>query len=456
MTLPLSHRLRRTAIVALVSAAAVCLSPAQPPLRPPALVVHKRGDGFPLAAAVVIGVLQSGLIVALVLERRSRVRSQRALMESAEREEIAGASVGVGFWSWEPTADAVWATRQCGRLLGVELGERLTLDAFLAALRPRLHGPARSAFEQAVRGREPYDSEWAVTLEGGAVRWIAVATRPSGHSLPHRRVTGVLLDVTARRSAEMQAEQQRHELSHLGRVVMLAEMSGTLAHQLRQPLMTIRAYAQGLLRRLESSRLTPDDAREGLKGIVAAEQHAAATIDRTRALLKRGERRLEALDLNEVVRETLALVSVELRNRGVHASMHLQDRLPAVAGDRIELQQVLLNVVLNASDAMNGVPWSSRAVIVTTTHDEQQVHIAVRDAGSGIPDDCLDHVFEPFVTTKKDGLGLGLAICRSIVRSHRGEIHASNNPGGGATMRISLPSCRSRIASSSLTTTRAS
>jgi C4-dicarboxylate-specific signal transduction histidine kinase len=455
MTFSLPHRLRRTTIAALISAAMLCLIPALAQLRPPAPVADES-EALPIAAAIIVAGLQSALIVALVLERRRRVRSQRALVESAEREELAGASVGVGFWTWEPTADTVWTTHQCGRLLGVELGEGLTLEAFLAALRHRLRGPARLAFEQAVRNREPYDGEWAVTLEGGTVRWIAVVTRPSGHSLPHRRVTGVLLDVTARRAAELQAEQQRHELSHLGRLVMLAEMSGALAHELRQPLMTIRAYAQGLLRRLESNRLTPDDAWEGLKGIVAAEEHAVATIDRTRALLKRSERRPELLDLNDVVRQTLALVAVELRNRGVHSTMQLEACLPAVAGDRIELQQVLLNVVLNACDAMNGVRWSRREVIVATTHDEEQVHVAVRDAGSGIPAERLDCVFEPFVTTKRDGLGLGLAICRSIVRSHRGEIHASNNPGGGATMRISLPSCRSWIASSSLTTTRAS
>ncbi len=390
---------------------------------------------------IVLGVLllQSGLIAALLVERRSRRRSQTALRESEERAEIAGVSLGVGFWTWEPHIDQVWTTRQCAWLLGSETGKPLTLSAFLDALRPQIGEPGESAFEHAVRSGTPFDGEWPMAHADGQVRWIAAATRPSGDSGGHAHVTGVLMDITARKTAELQAEEQRRELAHLGRVAMLGEMSGALAHELRQPLMAIRSYAQGSLRLIGSGGIEPARLRDGLEAIVKAEKHAGAVIDRTRALLKRNEPRAEELDLNEVVRETLELASVEFVARAVALSLQLADALPRVFGDRVELQQVLMNVILNGCEAMSGLAPGRRRLHISTSFDEARVQIVVRDAGTGIPEDRLSLVFEPFVTTKPDGLGLGLAICRSIVRALGGDIAAKNNPEGGTTFEISLP-----------------
>jgi signal transduction histidine kinase len=392
-----------------------------------------------IIATVGILLLQSGLIVALLVERRSRRRSQMALRGSEERAEIAGVSLGVGFWPWEPDSDHVWTTRQCAWLLGSEFGKRLTLDAFLDALRPQIGGAVQNRFERAVRNGEAFDGEWPVTQSNGAVRWIAGATRPSGDSRGRRHVTGVLLDVTARKAAELLAAEQHRALSHLSRAAMLGEMSGALAHELRQPLTAILSYAQGVRRLIEQQSPDLDKVLHGLDAIVKADKHAGGVLDRVRALLKGSDPQPEPLDINQTIRETLELASLEIRARAVASVTHLAGDLPKILGDRVQLQQVLMNVILNACDAMTEVIPAHRWLSVTTSLDDEQIQILVRDAGPGIRQHDIDRVFEPFVTTKQGGLGLGLAICRSIVRAQGGEIRAFNNPEGGSTFQISLP-----------------
>jgi signal transduction histidine kinase len=389
---------------------------------------------------VAVGLLlaQSGLIVALLVERRTRRRAQVALRESEELTEIAGVSLGVGFWTWDPEGDRVWTTKQCAWLLGAEPGTPMTLDRFLDALRPQIAGVAQNPLERAIKEGAAFDGEWPVTLDNGEVRWIAAATRPSADSPGRRYVTGVLLDVTARKTAERQAEEHRRHLSHLGRVAMLGEMSGAIAHELRQPLMAIRAYAQGSLRLIGGKRPALSKVQEALEEIVRAEKHAGEVIDRARSFLKRGEARPEALGVNDIVRETLALASVELHSRNIIVITRLASSLPRVVGDRIELQQVLMNVVLNACDAMTAIA-PPRQLTVSTALDQQQIRILVSDAGTGIPADRLERIFDPFETTKPGGLGLGLAICRSILLAHGGDIRASNNLDRGCTVQISLP-----------------
>ena len=403
--------------------------------------IKARGKGDPVRLIIVtvfVLLLQSGLIVALLLERRSRRRSQMALRESEERAEIAGVSLGVGFWTWQPESDHVWTTRQCAWLLGSAIGKRLTLSAFLDAVKPQIGEAGYDAFERAVRDSTPFDGEWPVELSG-SVRWIAAATRPSADSRGRRHVTGVLMDVTARRTAELLAAEQQRELLHLSRAAMLGEMSGALAHELRQPLMAILSYAQGARRLTANPRPDLDQVRHSLDAIIKADRHAGGVIDRLHTMLKRTDRQPEPVDVNEAVREILDLVSLELRARAVASVNHLAADLPKILADRIQVQQVLMNVILNACDAMSQVAPAYRQLAVTTSSDGHQIQILVRDTGPGIPDANIHRVFEPFVTTKVNGLGLGLAICRSIVRAHGGEIRASNNPEGGSTFQISLP-----------------
>ncbi len=389
---------------------------------------------------ITVGVLllQTALIVSLLLERRVRRGAQTALVESQERAEIAGVSLGVGFWTWEADRDRVWVSEQCARLIGFERRSYPPFAHFVEAVRPRTGGPLDAEFERAIRGGTPFDGEWTVAA-GGEPRWIAGAIRTSEDAHGRRRVTGALIDVTERRSAERLAEEQRRELSHLGRVAVLGELSSALAHEINQPLAAILANTRAAQRMLEDDGMETTELRAILNDIEADDRRAGAVIRRVRGLAKKDQNELQLLSAGEVVGEVLELAHSDLIHRGVTVDTRFAASEPLVHADRVQLQQVLLNLIMNACDAMTDTPAGERVVVISTVTEDDGVRIAVRDRGSGIAPDSLQSVFEPFVTTKQNGLGLGLAICRSIVTAHGGEMWASNNPDRGATIVVSLP-----------------
>jgi C4-dicarboxylate-specific signal transduction histidine kinase len=251
---------------------------------------------------------------------------------------------------------------------------------------------------------------------------------------------GVSIDITARRLAEQEVQERRAELTHLSRVAMLGELSGSLAHELNQPLTAILSNAQAAQRFLARPQINRAELEEILSDIVDADQHAGEVIRSLRLLLKKGEVQRQQLDANEVVQEVLNLVRSDLLNHQVAAETELAPDLPSVRGDRVQLQQVLLNLVMNACDAMAGSDGAGRRLCVRTNWIEDEgVRVSVRDHGRGIPTELLERVFEPFFTTKPQGLGLGLAVCRSILLAHDGELSAENHPSGGAVFHFTLP-----------------
>ncbi len=246
-------------------------------------------------------------------------------------------------------------------------------------------------------------------------------------------------DVTERKQAELAAEAQRRELAHLGRVASLGELSGALAHELNQPLAAILANTRAAQRIM--SRNAPDlvEIRAILEDIVVDDRRAGQVIGRLRALLKKGETRTSELDLNELVQEVRDLLHTELIRRRVTTDVRLTRMMPLLLGDRVEQQQVILNLISNACDAMAGRPADHRLLTITTSiTPDGWVELAVQDRGTGIPPERLDQIFDAFFTTKTKGLGLGLAICRSIVNAHGGRLWAVNNPFGGATFHLAL------------------
>jgi PAS domain S-box-containing protein len=250
---------------------------------------------------------------------------------------------------------------------------------------------------------------------------------------------GCFNDITERKQAELEAEQQRQQLTHLTRVATLGELSGALAHELSQPLTSILSNAQAAQRFLGRERVDLEEIRAILKDIVDEDQRAGAIIQRWRTLMRKGEIQLQPLDVNEVTNEVLRLAHNEIIAHSVTVTAHLTPDLPAVRGDRVGLQQVLLNLIVNACDAMKLNEPARRHLTVTTSLDgEGAVEVAIADCGGGIPADAVERVFEPFFTTKEHGLGLGLAICRSIVAAHGGRLWVTNNGDRGATFCFAL------------------
>jgi C4-dicarboxylate-specific signal transduction histidine kinase len=220
---------------------------------------------------------------------------------------------------------------------------------------------------------------------------------------------------------------------------MLGELSGALAHELSQPLTAILSNAQAARRLLDRHPLDLDQLRSTLDDIIRNDKRAGAVIDRLRGLLRKGDIARQPVNVNEVALEVIDLAYGELTSRRVTVKSSLSAAMPFVLGDRIQLQQVVLNLVLNACDAMKATHAMQRYLALSTTVENGFVQIEISDHGSGIPDGQLERVFEPFVTFREEGLGLGLAISRSILTAHGGSIKAENNANGGATFRCLLP-----------------
>ncbi len=240
--------------------------------------------------------------------------------------------------------------------------------------------------------------------------------------------------------AELEIAQQRNQLTHLSRVSMLGELSGSIVHEISQPLTASFTNAQAAQRLLSRSEPDLGEVREILRSIVADDQRAAEVIRRLRQLLERGVVQFQPLSANDLVEEVLKLLRSELIDRGVTAHSELAPGLPVLQADRVELQQVLINLLTNACDAMAATPREARALTIRTERDGNGfVLISVCDAGPGIAEGKLEQVFEPFFTSKANGMGLGLSVCRRIVNAHGGRLWAEHNSDRGATFHLSLP-----------------
>jgi signal transduction histidine kinase len=239
---------------------------------------------------------------------------------------------------------------------------------------------------------------------------------------------------------EMKVRRTLDQLAHVGRVAALGELAASLAHELNQPLAAILSNAQAARRLLDAIPAQLSEVREALEDIISDDKRAGEVIRRMRTLLKKGQTRHELLSLNDLVHEVARLVANDMLLRDTTLRLELASPLPAVRGDGIQLQQVVLNLLINALDAMAGVPVGRREVRVCTAHlSQEQVELIVQDSGGGIEPARLPLVFEPFYSTKEHGLGMGLPISRSIVEAHGGQLLAESPPGQGALIRCVLP-----------------
>jgi len=245
-----------------------------------------------------------------------------------------------------------------------------------------------------------------------------------------------------RSRAEREAHEQRLQLTHLSRVAMLGEMSGGLAHELNQPLTAILSNAQAAEHLIANQTIDNNELREILRDIIAADQRAGEVIRRLRALFKRGETHLERLDANELVRETLTLAQGDLATRSIAPVLKLAPGALAIHGDRIQLEQVMLNLILNAAQAMAEHTAAERTLTVRSAGNGSWVYLSFADRGPGFAPEMVEKLFEPFYTTKPLGLGLGLSISRSIVRAHGGRLWGASHAAHGASFHIALPAVR--------------
>jgi len=277
-------------------------------------------------------------------------------------------------------------------------------------------------------------------MPDGSVKYrhaMAHATRTADG---HLEYVGAIQDVTEHRLAEQKLDKARMELAHLARVMSLGVLTASITHEIAQPLSGIITNANTSLRMLSADPPNTDGARDAIGRLIRDGTRASDVIGRLRAMFGNKKPTTGAVDLNEATREVIALVSSELQRNSVVLHAELGDGLPLVNGDRVQIQQVILNLFLNASDAMRGIDDRPRDLAIRTEPDgSAAVRVSVRDVGVGVEADAIDKMFEAFYTTKSGGMGIGLSVSRSIVENHHGRLWVAGNDGPGATFSFSLP-----------------
>jgi len=375
--------------------------------------------------------------------RRALEREQmtRQLRESEERLKLAAEAAGFGVWIWNLAGNQVWGSEAWRRLFGFDREEVVVIAAVLQRIHPEDRQRLERTVRSAMAGGDQLAGEYRVAMPDGTARWIASRGRlDSDANGKPARLLGVAMDITARKAAEQEIHQQRNQLAHLSRVNMLGELAGSLAHELNQPLTAILSNAQAAQRFLAHAQPDLAELSDILTDIVAENKRAGEVIHRLRLLLKKGEVQLQLLTLNDLIQDVLKLVRSDLVNQGVSAQTELSPNLPDLHADRVGLQQVLINLLINSCDAMAQTAREDRRLTIRsgrTEHDS--VIVSVTDCGPGIAPDKLEEVFEPFYTTKPNGLGLGLSVCRTIITAHGGKLWATNDSERGATVHFTLP-----------------
>jgi len=367
-------------------------------------------------------------------------RLSQALHESQRRMDLAAHAAKLGMWTWDLTKDEIWANETARELFEVPLSESINFTRFFQTIHPDDRPGVQNAVEAALSRGIEYDQEYRVLLSGGRERWIAARGRfeENGGDRPVL-MRGVLMDITRAHNSDVELAQVRGQLTHAGRVSMMGQLASALAHELNQPLGAILRNAEAAELFLKEEVPNLEEVRAIISDIRKDDQRAGNVIDRLRALLKRRDIESQPLVVAELLAEVLALVRADASARRIILTVNFQPDLPPVLGDRVHLQQVLINLVINGMDALSESDSVERHVNINARRAGSNfIEVSVDDNGPGIPVERIQQVFDPFYTTKPHGMGMGLPISRTIVEAHGGRLTVENCPSGGSSFRFTL------------------
>jgi PAS domain S-box-containing protein len=358
-----------------------------------------------------------------------------------------------GSFSWCVGTDEILWSEQLYRIFNFEPGAPVTLELIASRIHPEDIALFTEMMERA-RGGGNFEFEHRLLMPDRSVKYLHVIAHATGDEDCRLEYIGAVQDVTERRLSEEALGKARADLTRVARITSLGALTASIAHEVNQPLSGIITNASTCLRMLAADPPNIEGAVETARRTIRDGHRASDVITRLRALFGKKDSATESVDLNEAAREVIALASSELQRSRVMLRPELADDLPPVAGDRVQLQQVILNLLRNAADAMSGVEDRPRRLVIRTQQDEDHcVRLTVQDAGVGFGPELAERLFEAFYTTKSDGMGIGLSVSRSIIERHRGRLRAEpNQDGPGATFYFSIPSGSTReIAAEHLT-----
>ena len=347
-----------------------------------------------------------------------------------------------GSWALNvATGEPTHSSEEHSRLYGFDPERGVpSSEEFRQRIHPEDRDRVVEMMDRAIGERTDFDVDFRTVLPDGTIKYLHAVGHPVFNAAGDLvEYMGTSLDVTERKRAEDAVRKAQAELAHIARVTTMGEMAASIAHEVDQPLSGVVINANACLRFLSGAPPNLDEVRDGLQAIARDGRRASDVIARIRALARRTATEKEPLDINEVIREVVALAEGEARRTRARLRTDLAGDLPRVLGDRVQLQQVVLNLLLNGLDAMQGVVGRPRELVISTQREaSDRVRVAVQDSGSGIDPQVAPRMFEPFYTTKSSGLGMGLSISRSIVEQHDGRLWAVPNDGPGTTFHFTV------------------
>ena len=394
-----------------------------------------------ILGTVIFILLESALLVALFLQIRRKNIAEQSLKKAEEKYRRIFDGALEGIFESSPGGKFLTANATLSKILGYDSPEELTSSIGDLGREVWVNEHERQEYVQRLeRQGVVLKHECQFRRRDGTSIWVSLSTRrattPDGQTF----YSGFVEDITGRTLIESETQRLREDLAHVTRVSTLGELTSSLAHEINQPLAAILSNAQAAQRFLSQDNPDMKEVTEILGDIIRDDNRAAEVIRKIRSLLKKEEARYELLSLNDVIEEILNVVRDDAALAAVSIEKEFDPSLPSVWGDRIQLQQVILNLVLNAAEAMKDSAHDSRRLTVTTMmKDGRFAEVSIRDSGPGIEENSAGRLFEPFYTTKSGGIGMGLAISQTIVRSHKGEIWAENSKDGGATFSFTVP-----------------
>jgi PAS domain S-box-containing protein len=368
------------------------------------------------------------------------LKKEATLRQFEERVALAAEAAQHGVWELDTVTNELWISDKVRTLLELD-GDAPRREDFQARVHPDDRAARDAAIKKAIAAKGDYELEYRVPLRDGAIRWIGERARCLADEKGElTRLLGVSIDITKRKQAEEEAHHHREQINLLSRVSLLGEMTASLAHELNQPLSAIITNANAGMRSIDKGKEDPGMLREILLDMEADGRRAHDIIRNVRNTVKKSDPTLRRINLNELVAKVAHIVRPDAVAYSCEVETSLAKDLPLIEGDPVQIQQVLVNLVSNALDAMRHTPPDQRKVEISTAGNaDNEVRLTVRDHGTGIRTEVYERLFDRFFTTKEQGLGMGLAIVRSIVESHGGDIQAENVADGGARFYFTLP-----------------